>query len=165
MRKVTLNEILSIHEALESIKGIEKNPIKFCIIRNAKLIDPILSEFLSKKDDLFNGAVKVDSNGNPCIKEELKEKQDELVSKGISTPFSFFEYESKDKEIEFINSLNELLSKEHEVEFIKESLNKPVKASKEDGTYFEMTVSDSFEDPNNNINMNALSILMEYILD
>lgn len=163
-QKLTLQQIVELSEIMTKMAAMPKNPLKFCIARNARITDPIILEFHQKKDDIFNECVKFDGEGKPCILEDKLEDWKELKAKNKGIPFEFHEFNDKDDEKTFFNSLKKLLDEEMEVELITESLGRIIKVSNEDGQYTDCTIEAILEDPTNNIDINTISVFMKYLL-
>jgi hypothetical protein len=158
--KMNVNDVVTLHGVMNSMKEMPKNPIKFCLIRNLKKTEIIKIEFENYKDEIFQSTVKIDENGLAVISEEFKDK----IEDGSGVPYEFFEYNSEESKKEFFNKVNDKLREEVEIELSKESLSRVIRVSSEDGKYNDSTIEEVLSDPLNGLDVNTLTYLMENIL-
>lgn len=163
--KLKLTTIIELSSIVNKTINMPKNPLKFCITRNAKIINPIIQSFIEKRDDEFRSRVKLDPEGNPFVAEGHKKNVMELLSKGQAIPFEWYEYNSDNERDEFFKIIDDLLEEEHELTLVKESLSRTIKLSDKDGNYMDCTLESVLEDPANNIDVNILTVFMEYFLE
>jgi len=152
------SEAANLLEALSIAAKQQKMPLKFCIARNLKALQPIVEAYNESKDILFKNAVKLDENGNGCLREGVH-----ITSERVS--FDLFEYNNEDAKKEFFEKIAKLNDETINITFIKEKLNRPIQISMQDGTYRDTTVQDVLDDPNNNIAPITIALFLDYILE
>lgn len=160
--KIKNAQAADLLQVLTDVSRMKKMPLKFCIARNIKMLQEPVQEYFDKKDELFKAAVKIDAESNAVVIESLR---DEYSNDGDRVPYNAFEYNSEEAKKDFLKKLTELNSAEIDVEFHKESANREIKVSMEDGTYSDATIAQVLEDPNNDITPSLITVFMQYFLE
>lgn len=161
-RKLSTSEVLEIAAVIVQLKNMPKNPLKFCMARNGKLLDEVTNKFTASRDSLFNEAAKLNEEGLPVILEKYKDVASKLIEAQQSVPFAMYEFNDGSGE-SFLKDIEALLLVENEIELATESLSRKIKVSSEKG-YVDCTLEEVLEDPSNDINVDTLSLFMKYFL-
>lgn len=162
-----MEKVISVGMAVElsaivnSMASMPKNPLKFCVIRNAKELKCIVEKFELSRGELFNDSVLLNEDGNPSVIDSCIETVKELQAAGEGVPWNFYQYKSEDSKKVFFNELKDLMAEEVTVNLKSESLSRPIRVTLPDGSNIESTIESVLEDPSNNIDVNMLSILMD----
>lgn len=158
VKTIKKSEAVNILDVFLKTANHPKMPLKFCIARNVKVLKPIVDKYEEDKDILFKAAVKLDADGNGCLKEGV-------VIESNRVAFDMFEYNSDSSKEKFFQKIAELNNETVEVDFVQENLHRPVKISMQDGSYSEATIENVLEDPNNNITPIMIALFLDYILE
>jgi len=169
MSKIKNEELVELYTTLTLLQN-QPTPIKFCIAKNISALENTYKKYIDEKEVLFKANVKMDSDGEPVMKDTIKKALDRAKEQNKpvnpNLPYTSFEYEKgKVGYDKFSDELKELNEKEVEVKFITEKLSRNVKIKFKTETgeeYREVPIKDVLEDPENPVTGGSLVVLLKH---
>lgn len=119
VKNLEMIELYNIHKELSTLQL----PFKFTIAKNLKSLEDAFNKYKDEQQELHTLHVLVDGQGNAVLKPSCVE-----LAKGTQhVPYQFFEYKDEKSEKEFYEKLNELNTRELELDITQESLRRQVR--------------------------------------